>query len=280
MYQPSVSRLCKDFVEQAVKTWKYIELSELTNIGLSEESITDINLLDLQRTHPSEILTQKFSKPRESQIGADWEWWLGSQGKWLGLRIQAKKLDPDNLSYPFLEHVSTNGRQIELLINHSLIQQPPRIPIYIFYNYWDMQQFSAPWLCQTFPPQLEALGCGVVEAQLVKRILDAGSNQLADIANLMYPWSCLVCCHGYSKASGDSEKLPSRAFNFLSNAFERFPNEEYEPRYKREKFVTESAPDYVERMIQKEKLSEEDWAKIGVNRVTVIRALGNKTQIH
>lgn len=274
MYQTTSGSLCGDFIAKAIQTWNRIKYSELWGLGILEESITDFNLLDLQIRHPQEIVTQKFPKPREAKEGADWEWWLGSEVFWLGLRVQAKILSPQKLRYLHLGYKNIYGRQIELLINHSFKNQYPKIPVYVFYNYWDVNRFDPPWLCPTYSKSVEMLGCGVSEAISVKSILDQGSDNLQDIADVMYPWSCLVCCKGFSKRN---ERLPFRAFDFVLGAFGRYIKKEAEfPLYERNRFVLKKAPSYVYKILEGQRLSEEEWSKIEVNRITVIYERGEK----
>ena len=77
----------------------------------SEETITEMNLTELQAKHPQQIKTQTFSKRKELKTGADWDWelWLGSQNLWLSLSIQAKKLNPQNLRYEDLDYQPKNS---------------------------------------------------------------------------------------------------------------------------------------------------------------------------
>jgi len=267
LYQTGLRDLCADFIYRAEQTWNLIGCGLNTGIDFSEESATDINLLELQMRHPYEVRTQKFTKPTEARIGADWEWWLGSEGYWLGLRAQAKKIDSQNLRYPYLDHRSRHGRQIELLISNSLAGNPPTIPIYILYNYWDSGRFDPPWLCPTYPKIPQMLGCGLCEAVAIKSIVDRGRNELKDIAQMMYPWSCLICCAGFS---GDDSRLPYRAFSFLTGAYEKYAREANFVPYKKEKYVSEKAPKYVFKVLEGVKLSKEEWKGIKAGRITVI----------
>lgn len=269
-YRPTPRRLCENFIDQAIKTWNWIETSQTMGISLFEESITDFSLLELQAKHPYEIITQKSTKKREARMGADWEWWLTSRDFWLGLRVQAKKIDPIKLSYPGIDRITQHGRQIQLLIDHSMKSSPPRIPLYIFYNHWDVKQFDPPWLCGTYAKLPEMLGCGISHAIPVKFILDQGSDRLKDLADKMYPWSCLVCCRGFSRARRKHGKLPFRAFDFLLGAFKDYFRKEDVHWHKREKMVSQEPPEYVYKILEGMKLSEEDWSRIEVNRITVI----------
>lgn len=274
MYPSFQRTLCQDFVLQAEETWNMMKLGHDTKIDVAEESITDWNLLKLQVNHPHEIRTQKFTKPVEGREGADWEWWLGEDDLWLGLRVQAKRIDSDQLRYQYLNHKTRYGNQADLLIDYAGKSQPPRIPVYVFYNYWDSDKFDPHWLCPAHPKKLEMLGCGVVEATLVRSILARGHDDIQTLSSVMYPWSCLVCCQGFSR--GDY-RLPFAAFRFLSSAFKIERKDAEKDLYEEKRFVSKSPPEYVYRILEGEKLSSEEWEKIGLKTISVIR---RKNVIH
>ena len=128
--------LCDDFIRQSRATWGLIRKSTNVNISIGEETITDLNLLQICDRHPNEILTVKCNKHLEGLIGSDWEWFIITSGKSIAFRIQAKIIDVNTLSYPELDYKQKSGtRQIDLLINSSKKATHAPIPIYIFYNY-------------------------------------------------------------------------------------------------------------------------------------------------
>lgn len=268
--------LCLDFIDRARWTWNHIKKAHSVKISPTEETITEMNLTELQIKHPLEITTCEYNKYEESKTGADWDWdfWLGSRNFWLRLGIQAKKLHQQTLRYKSLNYKPKNSpqRQIDLLIQHSINSNPPKIPIYVFYNYWEKKKFNSPWLCGTFPKSIEMLGCAVSEATTIRTILNRKSDKLKDIANVMYPWSCLVCCRGFSKKKKASQNigLPSRAFNFILGAFGDYIKETDFPVYERDRFIQEEAPEYVYKIMEGRQLSDEEWIKTEANRITVI----------
>jgi len=263
---------CSDLIDRALWTWSHIKKAHSVKISPSEETITEMNLTELQIKHPIAIKTQTYSKPKESKTGADWDWdlWLGSANLWIRLGIQAKKLNQQTLRYKSLNYKPKNSplRQIDLLIQHSINSNPRKIPMYVFYNYWDRKIFNAPWLCGTLPRSIEMLGCAVSEATTIRTILNRKSDKLKDIANVMYPWSCLVCCKGFSKKKNMG--LPLRSFNFITGAFGQYIKETDFPMYERDRFIQEKAPNYVYKIMEGVQLSEEEWIKAEANRITVI----------
>ena len=265
----STISLCSDFIAQSSDTWFRIRNGRLTRIYISEESITDYNLLTLQMKHPHQISTQKFTKHMESIHGADWEWWLGSKAGWLGLRVQAKKLNSRTLRYSGLDHVTSKGRQIDLLINHSMSGYPPKIPIYVFYNYWDTRRHVPPWLCCSYHRAYDMLGCGLSDAHLIRATLNQGNKDLKHISSTMYPWSCLVCCHQNSQKR-KNRPLANRTLSFFANMPQKIPKEpDFKP-YEEQRFIVKEAPYYVYRIMEGFRLSEEEWEEIGVRRIATI----------
>lgn len=262
---PKIRGLCEDFVIQSRRTWNTIKKSESIHLNFSEESITDLNLLELQHKHPLDIITVKFDKPQESIEGADWEWGLISSSRYMGLRIQAKKIRSRTLCYPKLDYVTPGGsRQIDELINRAKKDSPPKVPFYVLYNYWDRNNYRARWLCPLRRRDIRMLGCGIVEARALRTVVNQGKKRLFDIDGMMYPWSCLMCCRVYSSGY---KALPDRAFDFLSNVF----GNQADFAYERDEYVVEKAPWYIHEILEGRELSEEAGEKIGVNMITIIK---------
>ena len=217
--------LCLDFIEQARWTWKHIKRASAANITPKEETITEINLTELKTKHPLVISTDEYNRKEESRIGADWAWdfWFGSGKFWLGLSIQAKKLYQGTLRYEGLNYKPNKSsiRQIDQLIQNALNGNPPKIPLYVFYNYWNRKKFQTPWLCGSFPKLIEMLGCSVCEARTVRAVLDTKGDKLKEIAKYIYPWSCLVCCRGFARRRTGKQDvgLPIRTLEFINGAF-------------------------------------------------------------
>jgi hypothetical protein len=54
----------------AIRTWWYLDAAEDTEVRIGEETLTDINLIDIQHRHPAEVRTEKFPKWMEARKGA------------------------------------------------------------------------------------------------------------------------------------------------------------------------------------------------------------------
>src|SRR4051812_22530357 len=92
--------LCATFAQQAVRSWEFLAEGAAYKLLPGEETLTDLNLIEVKRAVSALIYTEKFTRYREGrETAADWEWWIADTQGWLGLRIQAKKLDPGTLRY-------------------------------------------------------------------------------------------------------------------------------------------------------------------------------------
>ncbi len=61
------------FEELSRVTWERIEASQQVNSPFIEETITEINLLELKRANLPEIRIKSIGKRDESNFGIDWE---------------------------------------------------------------------------------------------------------------------------------------------------------------------------------------------------------------
>ncbi|HEY3864561.1 MAG TPA: DUF6615 family protein [Solirubrobacteraceae bacterium] len=154
-------------------------------------------ILELRRAHPQEIIVKPFNRHAEAQNGADWAWWFQGK-KWLGMRVQAKKLYADSRRYAALAHTigKTKKRQVDVLISQA--KKDKLFPMYCFYNFWDIAAHplkNVSFNCGTFPPSEHRLGCTLASAEEVKLLaIDQGKDDLATVGRISFPWICLVCC--------------------------------------------------------------------------------------
>jgi len=208
-------KLCKTFRRIPSKTWdllidgSYYGFYQTSSsgikrgIGLNEETITDVLLLDILRKQPHDVITFKFSKNYEAQEGADWEWWILSQSGIVGFRFQAKRLHRNHVNgkyeYSHLDYADKNGYyQVDKLINQARITG--FVPMYIFYNYWDIDfpftQYKnrrIPQCCQTRGKQ--DLGVTICAAKNIQNLIHLKKKALQDILPHTFPLYCITCCN-------------------------------------------------------------------------------------
>lgn len=211
------AHLCIDFLRHADWVWRRIANAEKYGFPFGEETITEIILLHLKMHHPHRLLIQPFGKKQERWNGADWEWWIGRDGNWIGMRVQAKRISLPDEAYKsiFYQAKDATKMQIEYLIELSQKARPQLIPIYTLYthsNNLKALQAQAQHCDVTIQPPPHQYGCLVAHAQDVKV---EGSINLTKIAPLAFPWHCLVC-HCASETSGSSGPA-----DYIANLFRR-----------------------------------------------------------
>jgi hypothetical protein len=116
-------------------TWKLLEKSKIYQSKIGEETVTE--LLQLYLSHFSKkIRIKTFTKIKESKIGADWDWWFinPKKQKYLGIRVQAKIIDPNIEIYKYLHYMSGRTSQTYKLQKSSV--KDSMIPLYALYTYW------------------------------------------------------------------------------------------------------------------------------------------------
>lgn len=162
-------------------------ISEATQLGLlyQEETISENLLLAIARRCQN-VKIKSFKRHQETKNGSDWEWWIGVGGKWLSIRIQAKKKRTNGDTFHRLltyQAKTAANTQIDTLI--MLADADGHLPAYCFYVSDQSYSTSCPSL----------LGCFVADAKSVK---NAKSDKWAVLSKISHPWHYLVCdckCH-------------------------------------------------------------------------------------
>lgn len=205
----------KLFEELALGTWERVRDGEILGCRQGEETITDLNLLEIKRAKLPDVTVKKGMN--EDKTGIDWEWWIGSNTfGWWRYAIQAKKISKKG-SYTELRHIVDGNYQIDILEKYA--KSNYSIPLYCFYNHIELDDYSNSWNCN-LRIEKEQLGCTIVPLDHVKKHHKKGkSKKFIDLHsdNRALPWRCIVKCplmfHSYSSKinplakDGDNYKL-------------------------------------------------------------------------
>jgi hypothetical protein len=143
-------------------------LKETSGRGISfgEETITETTLLDLLQAVPT-LRAKAFSKRQESQIGADWDFWVEGRYQWFAFTVQAKRAKRSSgrvVSYD-IGYISGKSqgnpgtRQIDILETSSRKKRLPAI--YALYNEPDLADadYVRPSCKQAYHRAQKALVC-------------------------------------------------------------------------------------------------------------------------
>lgn len=214
--------LCSTFRELSQTTWRRIGKMRRVGYDLREDTITDLNLLELKERHSNRLFSRAFSTVKEGKIGADWEWWfVGRNWRAFGFRVQAKIIDPKEDSFDHLHY--KDGEQCKDLVEQSLGGYPKQVPLYCLYTHYDIDSLEVdpnPYIQARWCGGLsgsEGYGCSLMSALDVRSLYKKGDRDtsISNLYEYIEPWQCLPC----GEVSSDTVSLPNRVFEFWKEVF-------------------------------------------------------------
>ena len=181
------------FEELAEATWDRIRFGEELDCPQQEETITDINLLEIKRARLANVRVQKISKKKEAKTGLDWEWWIGSNRTgWWRYAVQAKKVDGAR-RYDLRKKV--RGRfQLDILEEYA--RTNVCVPLYCLYNFNYSPSNVPYWNCNLAYDEPQ-LGCTVARIDVIRQAFKKRAPKTfkaLHLSNETLPWRCLVSC--------------------------------------------------------------------------------------
>lgn len=197
-------RAAELFDTLAGRTWDYVTDSHSLRLSISEETITDMNLLEIRRANLSNVGIAKFPKHREALVGADWDLWIGADAVgWLRYLVQAKKICLPSLKYYRLRHLCRDqykGKAFQIDQLQRFAMQEKAIPIYCFYNGGDQLLSKHPSLGDHASRIDKTYGCTVSSYRVVRECHDSRRQGSKDFSSLhrrdeSFPWSALIRKH-------------------------------------------------------------------------------------
>jgi hypothetical protein len=175
------------FQERATWTSSIIENGFSSRLGVLEETITDVNLIEISRRHSGYVLTKKFTRREEgSNSGADWLWCIGEPGAWFPLLVQAKVINPSTSTCHFLNYRS--GKQRRLLLEFA--RRHRLFPIYCLYSQItdDLHPLSKS-LPSLSNVDSSEWACALVIPKFVRQLVDQKRKKQVDLLQYGIPWT-------------------------------------------------------------------------------------------
>lgn len=177
-----------------------------------EETLTEMVLVALKRSHAATTCIAKPSRFLESREGHDWVWTIRTRFGYGTFRVQAKKLDAGG-QYKELNHPKKVGKdlQLERLIRTAKLKR--HAPIYALYN-GDFGPFAVEPvrlgaccrldLQRSQPGKTDHsfMGVTVVDAHWIKYLMQPSPPAVPpvpatkDVNGAAMPWECLIVCRG------------------------------------------------------------------------------------
>ncbi len=206
------------FESLAAATWDRIRFGEELDCPQQEETITDINLLDLKRARLANVHVRKVSRKREARTGLDWEWWIGSDRTgWWRYAVQAKKMDQSG-RYDLRKKVRKRG-QFQLRILEEYARLKGCVPLYCLYNFSSLPDNSPYWNCNLSYDEPQ-FGCTVARLDVVKQAFRKRKPKTFEALHLTkgtVPWRCLIRCPLIVPATnGRTHPLVTESFSHLT----------------------------------------------------------------
>ncbi|MEY8095840.1 DUF6615 family protein [Falsihalocynthiibacter sp. S25ZX9] len=189
--------LTNSFLELGDATSRNLDFAYQKDVHISygEETITETNLLELRRRHPSRISLKTFSHHAEAKNGADWEWHIVGKKWTFGMRVQAKRVQCDG-KLKVKHEIGKSGReQIDVLLASAKsggIGGWPLRPIYCFYcadrdmEIWSTSKRKA----MPKPDRWSEYGCLIADAIKIKAVPIV--RKLTDVEKHCVPWHYLL----------------------------------------------------------------------------------------
>lgn len=210
--------LCTTFAQLAYETHDRLKTARHVGHQILEETLTDLNILELKRLHPHEIYCKTFTRPQEGVNGADWEWWLTdpTRSRWLGLRVQAKVLELKSDTFAHLHYRPKRGRGYQTTRLKKAAEVDGLIPLYCLYSH--PPAGAAGW--GAVAPS-EAYGCALASVKDVERLRRRSKS--VDFVSVMAnatPWHFPMCMNRAA-----SSRYPTGGLTTLPDIFSWMFNE-------------------------------------------------------
>lgn len=176
-------------------------------LSYGEETITESNLLAIQRRHPEIVQILTFSKPQEALNGSDWEWAIIGNQLTLRMRIQAKRIDKKGSLRGLNRKAKTATlSQMDALIKGA--EQEDILPVYCFYS---ADKHRSHWNSSADEFHY---GCLIADARKIKKLKN---KNFQSVETNCVPWHFLFSKNSFERcdywhfAASDSVRFLRRS---------------------------------------------------------------------
>lgn len=197
------------FERLAESAWGWVGDARKLELGFSEDTISDLAMLEIARSGLGGLKVGRVSKREERFVGFDWLWIISRPGHPTALYVvQAKKMKLDKsqaYSYSRIRYRTGSKYQIDAL--EDFADWMRAFPMYCFYNNVDRITAGSRWNCRVQKkPDAVQMGCTLVPSGVVRRVHDVGVPKNFRSVHQhpqALPWRCLFhrACHQFSLAN-------------------------------------------------------------------------------
>ena len=207
------------FLELGDATSRNLEFSHRDDVWVSygEETITETNLLEIRRRHPQLVRLRTFPKLVEAKNGADWEWHVVGRRRTLKMRVQAKRLQRNDMLKVRHKVKSSGKQQRDLLIAGALAARMKAV-----YCIYCSEPQRKVWKRSKAPPGYRSFQTGCLLADAAHVLPTA--RKLDEIEEKCRPWHHLFVPAALRQAESDSFVVDAGDLaQFVSTRHPRMP---------------------------------------------------------
>ena len=183
------------FEVMARATWAQLADARRFNLGFSEDTVSDLNMLRIAQSQDNAVKVGRVTKAQERFTGFDWMWLISVPGMQRAIYVvQAKKMRLDNsgsCAYGSLRYPHRPPYQIDIL--QEFADWIEAVPLYCFYNNVADAEAEKYWHCYE-QPEPSQMGCTLVPLDAVRMIHDGTSGRnfrRIHQHQCAVPWRCL-----------------------------------------------------------------------------------------
>ncbi len=186
----------KLFDSLAESTWNWLGDARTYSLGFSEDTVSDLNTLEVARNPPSAIKITRLSRIHERITGFDWMWIVDNpRNQPVIYVVQAKKMrisQTQDRSYGRIKYPDRPPYQIDAL--RKCADRIGAIPLYCFYNNVEGVKIDPYWHCAVEAPNAPQMGCTLAPLEIAFRVQNKDiRNNFSSIheSSRAVPWRCL-----------------------------------------------------------------------------------------
>ena len=209
------------------RTHGLLQRSHRLRHTIREETLTDINLLDIEWKHGGELHAKIYNRHEEGRMsGADWLWIVnGQHGKPpMAMLMQAKLISKNGKCYTIAKRSASGKEQIEQL--EDFAAHCGFYSFYCFYGCPGQPQLNKNLICELGNQDLEMMACTILHSAAVRRLIAKRAQpSLHEILPQGHSLACVAhhCATGMLGSGGSS--LLKHSTQYIGDSVRRLARE-------------------------------------------------------
>ncbi len=209
------------------RTYGLLQRSHRLRHAIREETLTDINLLDIEWKHGGELHAKIYNRHDEGRMsGADWLWIVnGHHGEPpMAMLIQAKLISKNGKCYTIAKRSASGKEQIEQL--EDFAAHCGFYSFYCFYGCPGEPQPGGNLICELGNQDLEMMACTILPSPAVRQLIaQRAQPSFNEILPQGHSLACVAhhCATGMLGSGGSS--LLKHSTEYIADSVKRLAQE-------------------------------------------------------